>query len=98
MMRFSLATFLWTCCPDGDVGRGVRLWLSKFKRSKRWASERAAIKAEVGQAKETFDLVRIAHAITRLDALDAEIEAARGKTTSVAVSIARSTFTGWKRR
>jgi hypothetical protein len=45
--------------------------------TKRWAIERAAIKAEVGQAKETVDLLRMAHAITRLYALDAEIEAVK---------------------
>jgi hypothetical protein len=77
MMRFSLATILCTICTDGNVGPRARLWLSKLERAKRWASERAAIKAEVNQAKETVDLLRIAHAITRLDALDAEIEAVK---------------------
>jgi hypothetical protein len=48
--------------------------------TKRWAIERAAIKAEVGQAKETVDLLRMAHAVTRLDALDAEIEAVKKAT------------------
>jgi hypothetical protein len=38
--------------------------------------ERAAIKAEVTRAKETVDLLRMAEAIVRLDALDAEIDAA----------------------
>lgn len=76
-MRFSLATILCTICTNGNVGPGARLWLSKLERAKRWASERAAIKAEVNQAKETVDLLRIAHAITRLDALDAEIEAVK---------------------
>ena len=42
----------------------------------RWASERAAIKAKVTRAKETVDLLRMAEAIVRLDALDAEIDAA----------------------
>jgi hypothetical protein len=37
--------------------------------------ERAAIKADVKRAKETVDLIGIARAITRLDALEAEIEA-----------------------
>ena len=41
-----------------------------------WASQEAAIKAEINQAKNTFDLVRMAKAIVRLDALHAEIEAA----------------------
>ena len=77
MIRFSLATFLLTYCADRDVGRGLRLRLSKLERAKRWAYERAAIKTEVSQAKETVDLLRMAHAITRLDALDAEIEATK---------------------
>ena len=77
MIRFSLATFLLTYCADRDVGRGLRLRLSKLERAKRWAYERAAIKTEVSQAKETVDLLRMAHAITRLDTLDAEIEAAK---------------------
>jgi hypothetical protein len=42
----------------------------------RWASQEAAIKAEINQAKNTFDLVRLANAIVRLDALHAEMEAA----------------------
>jgi hypothetical protein len=50
---------------------------TRLQRAKRWASERAAIKAEVNQAKETVDLVRMAHAITRLDALYGEVEAVK---------------------
>ena len=42
----------------------------------RWASQEAAIKAEINQARNTFDLVRMANAIVRLDALHAEIEEA----------------------
>ena len=34
------------------------------------------IKAEINQAKNTFDLVHMADAIVRLDALHAEMEAA----------------------
>ena len=56
----------------GDLSKAIWQW-------KRWASERAAIKAEVTQAKETVDLLRMARAITRLDALDAEIDAVRRK-------------------
>ena len=41
-----------------------------------WASEEAAIKAEINEAKNALDLMRMAHAIARLDALHAEIEAA----------------------
>ena len=42
----------------------------------RWASQEAAIKAEINQARNTFDLVRMANAVVRLDALHAQIEAA----------------------
>ena len=41
-----------------------------------WASQEAVIKAEINQAKNTFDLVHMADAIVRLDALHAEMEAA----------------------
>ena len=63
----------------GDLSKAISQWISKAERAKRWASERAAIKAEVTQAKEPVDLLRMARAITRLDALDAEIDAVRGK-------------------
>jgi hypothetical protein len=74
MTRFSLRTFP-ALCRFGDVNEAARTWISKLERAKRWAFERAAIKAEVTRAKETVDLLRMAHAITRLDALDAEIDA-----------------------
>jgi hypothetical protein len=41
----------------------------------RWTSQEAAIKAEINEAKNTFDLLRMADAIVRLDALQAEMEA-----------------------
>jgi hypothetical protein len=41
----------------------------------RWASQEAAIKAEINEAKNTGDLLRMANAIVRLDALHAEMEA-----------------------
>ncbi len=41
-----------------------------------WASQEAALKAEITEAKNTLDLIRIAHAIARLDALHSEMEAA----------------------
>jgi hypothetical protein len=72
MRRFSLPTFPHSVASDG----AVRAWISKLERAKRWVSERAAIKAEVTRAKETIDLLGMAKAITRLDALEAEIEAA----------------------
>jgi hypothetical protein len=54
----------------GGLSKAIWQW-------KRWASERVAIRAEVTRAKETVDLLRMARAITRLDALDAEIDAVR---------------------
>jgi hypothetical protein len=66
----------------GDLSKAISQWISKAERAKRWASERAAIKAEVTQAKETVDLLRMAWAITRLDALDAEIDACQRKAKS----------------
>jgi hypothetical protein len=47
----------------------------RLERKKRWAAERAAIQAEVARAMETVDLIRMARTFTRLDALEAEIEA-----------------------
>jgi hypothetical protein len=69
----SLALLL-AVCSRADVGGTVRPWILKLERTRRWAAERAAIKAEVKRAKETVDLIGIARAITRLDALEAEIE------------------------
>ena len=43
----------------------------------RWASQEAAIKAEINEAKNTGDLLRMANAIVRLDALHTEMEAFR---------------------
>jgi hypothetical protein len=62
-------------CSRADIGGAVRPWIWKLERTRRWAAERAAIKAEVNRAKETADLIGIARAITRLDTLEAEIEA-----------------------
>jgi hypothetical protein len=70
----SLALLLALCSPANIVG-AVRPWILKLERTRRWAVERAAIKAEVKRAKESVDLIGIAQAITRLDALEAEIEA-----------------------
>ena len=75
MIRFPLPTFP-ALYRFGDISKAVRTWISKIQREKRWASERAAVKAEVTRAKETVDLLRMAEAIVRLDALDAEIDAA----------------------
>jgi hypothetical protein len=75
MTRFSLAMCL-ALCSRNAVSTAFRDCILKLERAKRWASERAAIKAEVGRAKETLDLLRMAKAVTRLDALEAEIEAA----------------------
>ena len=45
------------------------------KQAARWAYQEAAIKAEIDEAKNTLDLMRMATAIARLDALHAEMEA-----------------------
>ena len=74
MIHPSLALLL-ALCSRADIGGTVRPRILKLERMRRWAAERAAIKAEVKRAKETFDLIGIARAITRLDALEAEIEA-----------------------
>jgi hypothetical protein len=42
------------------------------KQAARWAYQEAAIKAEIDEAKNTLDLMRMAYAIARLDALHAE--------------------------
>ena len=49
--------------------------IPKPEQIRRWASQEAAIKAEINEAKNTFDLMRMATAIARLDALHAEMEA-----------------------
>jgi hypothetical protein len=43
----------------------------------RWASQEAAIKAEINEAKNTSDLLRMANAIVQLDALQSEMETGR---------------------
>jgi hypothetical protein len=45
------------------------------KQTARWASQEAGIKTEIDEAKNTLDLMRMANAIARLDALHAEIGA-----------------------
>jgi|ERR1700733_2504571 hypothetical protein len=70
----SLALLL-AVCTRADINGTVRPWILKLERTRRWSADRAAIKAEVKRAKETVDLIGIARAITRLDALEAEIDA-----------------------
>lgn len=74
MTRHSLPTFP-TLGRCGVVGVAVLTWISKLKRAHRWVSERAAIRTEFRRAKETVDLLRLAQATIRLDALDAEFDA-----------------------
>ena len=50
--------------------------IPKPEQTSRWASQEAAIKAEINEAKNTLDLMRMATAIAQLDALHAEMEAA----------------------
>ena len=68
MTRFFLSIFP-ALFRLGDLSKAISQWVSKAEQAKRWASERAAIKAEVTQAKETVDLLRWpgqSHALTRL--------------------------------
>ena len=74
MTHCSLAISL-ALISRSDTGGAIRPWILKLERKKRWAAERAAIQAEVARAKETVDLIRMARTCTRLDALEAEIEA-----------------------
>jgi hypothetical protein len=55
--------------------------MPKLEQTSRWASQEAAIKVEINEAKKTLDLMRMAHAIARLDALHAEMEAASNSET-----------------
>ena len=57
-----------------DIRKGWQM-MPKPEQTSRWASQEAAIKAEINEAKNTLDLIRMAHAIARLDALHAEMEA-----------------------
>ena len=72
MIHSSLAIFR-ALVRRSDIGGAVRPRISD--RKTQWAAERAVIQAEVAQAKETVDLIRMARAFTELDALEAEIEA-----------------------
>ena len=74
MIAHSLPTFP-TLGRCGVVGVAVLTWISKLKRAHPWVSERAAIRTEFSRAKVTVDLLRMAQATIRLDALDAEIDA-----------------------
>jgi len=50
--------------------------IPKPEQTADWSSQEAAIKAGINEATNALDLMRVAYAITRLDALHAEIEAA----------------------
>ena len=50
--------------------------MPKPQQTNLWSSQEAAIKAEISRAKNTVDLIRMAQAIARLDALHSEMEAA----------------------
>ena len=71
MIHSSLAIFR-ALVRRSDIGGAVQPGISD--RKKQWAAERAVIQAEVARANET-DLIRLARAFTKLDALEAEIEA-----------------------
>jgi hypothetical protein len=53
--------------------------MPKSERTNAWAAQEAVLKAEITEAKNALDLMRIAHAIARLDALHSEMEAALGR-------------------
>jgi hypothetical protein len=53
--------------------------MPKPESTNAWAAQEAALKAEITDAKNTLDLMRLAHAIARLDALHSEMEAALGR-------------------
>ena len=44
-----------------------------------WASQEAAIKAEINEAKNTNDLLRMANAIVQPEALQSKMEAGRAR-------------------
>ena len=50
--------------------------MPKPEQATPWSSQEAAIKVEITEAKKTIDLIRMAQAIARLDALHSEMEAA----------------------
>ena len=50
MTRFFLSKFP-TFFRLGDLSKAIWQWISEAERAKRWASERAAIKAEVNLGK-----------------------------------------------
>jgi len=50
--------------------------ISRPEQTSHRASKKAAIKVEINEAKNALDLMRMAHAIARLDALHAEMQAA----------------------
>jgi hypothetical protein len=60
----------------GTHNKKVWQMIPKLDQTSRWASQEAAIIAEINEAKNTLDLMRMATAIARLDALHAEMEAA----------------------
>jgi hypothetical protein len=68
-----LRDFVASLPQSEDSGQAM---IKKPDQTKRWALEEAIIKAEVNEAKKTIDLMRMAKAITRLDALHAEMQAA----------------------
>ena len=56
----------------GKDKEGHSMIIPTAKQAARWAYQEAAIKAEIDEAKNTLDLMRMAYAIARLDALHAE--------------------------
>jgi hypothetical protein len=57
--------------------------IPKPEQTARWSSQEAAIKAEINEAKNALDLMRMAYAITSLDALHAELKRPQGLMTAI---------------
>ena len=69
--------------------------MPKQEQISRWASQEAAIKTEINEAKDTLDLMRMATATSRLDALHAEMEAAASLTPRKSVADSRHDWDGY---
>ena len=69
--------------------------MPKQEQISRWASQEAAIKTEINEAKDTLDLMLMATAIARLDALHAEMEAAASLDPTEFVADSRHDWDGY---
>ena len=75
---------------DFCMGRRIRIQGQKMTpkpEQTRWASQEAAIKAEINEAKNTRDLLRMANAIVQLDALQSEMQAGRARAPQISRTV-----------